>query len=65
MKTICWTIALAIVGGFLATKTAVIEVEEVFKGSLLGGLAGLVIGWGITKLEKNRHRHMNKKPPHD
>jgi NhaP-type Na+/H+ or K+/H+ antiporter len=57
MRTIYWTIALAITGGVLATKTAVIEVEEVLKGSFLGALAGLVIGWIITKLERKPRDH--------
>jgi hypothetical protein len=65
MRTIYWTIALAIVGGVLATKSAVIQVEEVFKGSVLGGLAGLVIDWSVTELERKRVDHRHKEPPHN
>jgi NhaP-type Na+/H+ or K+/H+ antiporter len=52
MRIIYWTIALAIVGGVLATKSAIIHVEEVFIGSFLGALLGLAIGWSINKINK-------------
>jgi hypothetical protein len=46
------TIALAIVGGILATESAIIHVGEVFIGSFLGALFGLAIGWSINKIDK-------------
>jgi F0F1-type ATP synthase assembly protein I len=57
MKKYQWSVALAIVGGLLSTKTASIEITSVAEGCFVGAVVGFVLGWLLDRRYRSR--------PHD
>jgi hypothetical protein len=47
-----WSLALAVIGGVLSTKTAAITSVAVLEGCAVGGTVGFILGWLLDR--KNR-----------
>jgi F0F1-type ATP synthase assembly protein I len=48
-KRYIWLVALAVVGGILATKTAKMSAASVLEGCVGGGGIGFIIGWLLDR----------------
>jgi NhaP-type Na+/H+ or K+/H+ antiporter len=54
MKKYQWSVALAIIGGVLSTKSADIRPVAVVEGCLIGALLGFVLGWLLDRRLKKK-----------
>ena len=48
-----WVVFLSLVGAFSQMKSAIIEVDEVFYGALIGGAVGFFLGVLFNLKRKN------------
>ena len=57
MKKYQWSVVLAVIGGILSTKTAVIRAIGVLEGCLIGAAIGFIIGWLLDRRLQRRLPH--------
>jgi uncharacterized membrane protein len=57
VKRYQWSVALAVVGGILATKTAAIGLVAVLEGGAIGAAVGFILGWLLDRRNPSSGRH--------